>query len=75
MKNYKSIDEIDEHLKLLRLQADIYKKRTEINTKLVKHALQPSNLVAEGIAMLGEKYLWQKVLRLTIDKISGVLKK
>jgi len=75
LKNYKSLEEIDQHLKILRLQADIYKKRSQIHTKLVKHSLKPSNLIAEGIAMLGEKYLWNKVFQIALKKFTFKLKK
>jgi len=75
LKNYKSLKEIDQHLKILRLQADIYKQRSQIHTKLVKHSLKPSNLVAEGIAMLSEKYLWNKVFQIALKKLTFKLKK
>lgn len=75
MRNYKSIEEIDQHLKILRLQADIYKKRSEIHTKLVKHSLKPSNLIAEGIALLSEKYLWNKVFQVALKKFTFRLRK
>jgi hypothetical protein len=75
LKKYKSLEEIDQHLKILRLQADIYKKRTQIHSKLVKHSLRPSNLIAEVIVMLGEKYLWNKVFQMALNKFTNKLKK
>ena len=75
LKNYKSIEEIDQHLNVLRQRADNYKKKTEIHTQLIKHSLTPSNLLAEGITSLSEKYLWQKVFQIVLKKITVKLKK
>lgn len=61
--------DIDKHLKILRLQADIHKQRTEIDFKYIKHALKPTNLFAEFVAMLSQKYLYRKIVQIIMNKI------
>ncbi len=61
--------EIDRHLKILRLQADIHKQRTEIDYKYIKHGLRPTNLIAELLATLGQKQLYRLALKLLFKKI------
>jgi len=75
LKNYKSLEEINQHLKILRLKADIHKKRAEIHTKFIKHALNPTNLLAEGIATLSQKYFYHKILHAALKKINLFPKK
>mgnify|MGYP005856881839 CR=1 FL=1 len=60
--------EIDKHLKILRLQADIHKQSAEIDFKYIKHGLKPTNLFAELVAMLSQKYLYQKILSIILKK-------
>lgn len=69
MKNYKSLDDINQHLKILRLKADIYQKRTEIQSKIIKHTLSPSNLIAEGLTTLGQKYFYNKIMQAVLRKL------
>ena len=69
MRNYKSIKEIDKHLKILRLQADIHKQRTEIDFKYIKHGLRPTNLFAEFVGILSQKYLYRKIVQIILKKI------
>jgi hypothetical protein len=68
LRQYKSIQEIDKHLKILRLQADIHKQRTEIDVKYIKHGLRPTNLLAELFATLGQKQLYRLALKLLFKK-------
>lgn len=70
MRNYNSIEEIDKHLKILRLQADIHKQRAEIDFKYIKHSLKPTNLFAEFVAMLSQKYLYRKIVQIIMRKIN-----
>ncbi|MBS3738983.1 DUF6327 family protein [Mesohalobacter halotolerans] len=68
MRNYQSMEDIDKHLKILRLQADIHKQRAEIDLKYIKHTLKPSNLFAEFVAMLSQKYLYKKIVQIIVNK-------
>jgi hypothetical protein len=63
------LKEIDKHLKILRLQADIHKQRTEIDYKYIKHGLRPTNLLAELFATLGQKQLYKLAFKLFFKKI------
>ena len=71
MRNYQSIEEIDKHLKILRLQADIHKQHAEIDLKYIKHSLKPTNLFAEFIAMLSQKYLYKKIVQIVVNKFKA----
>lgn len=62
---------IDKHLKILRLQADIHKQRAEIDFKYIKHAIKPTNLFAELVAMLSQKYLYKKVVQIILKKFKS----
>ena len=62
------MEQIDKHLKILRLQADIHKQRAEIDFKYIKHGLRPTNLFAEFVAMVSQKYLYQKLLDIILKK-------
>ena len=68
MRSYNSLQEIDKHLKILRLQADIHKQRAEIDFKYIKHGLKPQNLLAELFAMLSQKYLYRKIMQILLKK-------
>lgn len=61
--------EIDKHLKILRLQADIHKQSAEIDMKYIKHSLKPTNLLSSLIAMLSQKYLYRRIMQLILKKI------
>lgn len=65
------MQQIDKHLKILRLQADIHRQRTEIDFKYIKHGLKPTNLFAEFVAMLSQKYLYRKILDIILKKIKS----
>lgn len=69
MRSYNSIKDIDKHLKILRLQADIHKQRTEIDYKYIKHGLKPTNLLAELMATLGQKHLYRLAFKLLVKKL------
>ena len=68
MKQYNSIEDIDKHLKILRLQADIHKQKAEIDFKYIKHGLKPKNLIAEFIAMFGQKQFYRLIISLFFKK-------
>lgn len=61
--------DINKHLKILRLQADIHKQRTQIDAKYIKHSLKPTNLIAEFVAMLGQKQLYKLIFKYFFKKI------
>jgi hypothetical protein len=63
------MEQLDKHLKILRLQADIHKQRTEIDLKYIKYGLKPKNLFAELLATLGQKQLYKMALSLFFKKI------
>lgn len=69
MREYKSIEDIDKHLKILRLQADIHKQKAEIDFKLIKHGLKPKTLLAELFATLGQLQLYKSATKLLINKL------
>lgn len=69
MRQYKSMNEINKHLKILRLQADIHKQRAEIDAKYIKHSLKPTNLLAEFVAVLGQKHLYKLIFKYFFKKI------
>ena len=62
------MQEIDKHLKILRLQADIHKQRAQIDFKYIQHGLKPQNLFAEFVAMLSQKYLYRKIVQIILKK-------
>ena len=59
-RNYRSFDEIDDHLKILRLKREIDSESLRINLAMVKARLHPSRLIGQtgnlflkiGMAML-----------------------
>jgi len=69
MRTYKSMKDLDKHLKILRLQADIHKQRAEIDLKYIKHGLKPRNLFAEFLALLGQKQLYKLAMKLLFKKL------
>lgn len=69
MRTYNSIKDIDRHLKILRLRADIHKQKAEIDLKYIKHGLRPTNILAEFLAVLGQKQLYKMALKLFFRKM------
>ena len=69
MRTYKSMKDLDKHLKILRLQADIHKQRAEIDLKYIQHGLKPRNLFAEFLALLGQKQLYKLAMKLLFKKL------
>jgi hypothetical protein len=69
LKQYKSMNDINRHLKILRLQADIHKQRTEIDAKYIKHSLKPTNLIAESVAVFGQKHLYRLIFKYFFKKL------
>lgn len=63
------MNEINKHLKILRLQADIHKQRTEIDAKYIKHSLRPTNLLAEFVAVLSQKHLYKLIFKYFFKKM------
>lgn len=61
MKRYNSFKEIDKDLKLLQLQKDIHQQKAKINIAKIRQSLSLQNLLAELIALLGQKYLYKKI--------------
>lgn len=69
LRTYNSMEDINKHLKILRLQADIHKQKAEIDLKYIKHGLRPTNILAEFIAVLGQKQLYKLALKLFFRKV------
>lgn len=68
-KKYSSFDEIDERLKILNLQREIYRESIKLNLNRAKTNLYPSRFMG-GVGGLLQKVL----ITLIIKKLSGLFR-
>ncbi len=71
-KTYSSFDEIDQHLKILKLQREIHKESMKFNLHYAKTNLYPTQLVG-GFSGLVQKIVLTFAIR-KLSNISGILK-
>jgi hypothetical protein len=69
MKTYTSFKELDKDLRIKRLEADIYKQKAKIDITFIKDSLSFSNLMAELISQLSQKYILKKITATLLKKI------
>lgn len=69
MKTYTSFKELDKDLRIKRLEADIYKQKAKIDITFIKDSLSFSNLMAELISQLSQKYILKKIGATLLKKI------
>lgn len=75
-REYKSFDEIDQHLSVLKLQRKIDLERLKLNFYRAKVELAPSNLLRGLGTTFNESRTWKNVLVAIIaNKLLGILRK
>ena len=69
MKTYTSFKDLDKDLRIKRLEADIYKQKAKIDITFIKDSLSFSNLMAELLSQLSQKYILKKIGAALLKKI------
>ena len=70
MRSYRSLEDIDKHLKVLRLKADISKQKAEIDLKFIKHKTKPTKLMANFFGILAEKQFYILLVNFFLKKFN-----
>ncbi|MBZ9778503.1 DUF6327 family protein [Psychroflexus sp. CAK8W] len=61
MKKYNSFKEIDQDLKLLKVQAEISKQKVNIDLVYIKRAFSFTNIFAELVSYFGQKAIYARI--------------
>lgn len=61
MKKYTSFKELDQDLKILKVQAEISKQKANIELVYIKRALSFANVFAELISYFGQKAVYARI--------------
>jgi hypothetical protein len=61
MKSYNSFKELDQDLKLLKVQAQISTQKVNIDIAYIKRAFAFTNIIAEVISYLGQKTIYARI--------------
>ncbi|GAA0752851.1 DUF6327 family protein [Psychroflexus lacisalsi] len=61
MKKYNSFKEIDQDLKLLKVQAEISKQKVNIDLAYIKRAFSFTNIFAELVSYFGQRAIYARI--------------
>lgn len=61
MKRYTSFKEIDEDLKILKLETQISRQKANIDLVYIKRAFAFTNIIAELISFFGQKAIYARI--------------
>lgn len=61
MKKYRTFKEIDQDLKILKVQAEISKQKANIDLVYIKRAFSFANVIAELAAYFGQKAIYKRI--------------
>lgn len=61
MKKYNSFKELDEDLRILKLETQISRQKANIDIAYIKRAFAFTNIMAELASFLGQKVIYAKI--------------
>jgi hypothetical protein len=61
MKRYTSFKEVDEDLKILKLETQISRQKANIDLVYIKRAFAFTNIIAELISFFGQKAIYARI--------------